>query len=145
MIIYQAGEGSKAFKNDQISPFLGGFLQDLVFQKIPLSSPLNSVQALLCPSSHPELCLLPELLASAICWWRAELAWHGVGWESCTHWKALGRGASEPRKLIPEHICGTSPRPEGFCLVFLCGDLMTRDTLSVFPGKWVRTFSSQNC
>lgn len=111
--IYQAGEGRKAFKNDQISPFLGGFLQDLIFQKTPVSSQLKSVQALLCPSSHPELCLMPELLANAICWWRAELAWAGMGWESYTHWKALGRGASKPRKLIPECVCVTAPLPGG--------------------------------
>lgn len=31
-----------------------------------------------------------------------------------------------------------------FCLVLFLDDLMTCDTLPVFPGKWVRTFEHVN-
>lgn len=129
------------------APFFGGgvgFLQALVSQKTPVSSLLNSVQALLCPSAHPEPCLLPELVANAICWRRAELAWPGVGWRSWTHGKALGTRASELRKMSRLLAHSHSHRGSAWCSLVVISRHVILSPPGL-PGKWVRTFSRQNC
>ena len=99
MLIYQAEEGTKAFKNDKISPILGDRFSTgpSCTEEIGFISTDQSAEALLCSSSHSELCVLPEPVVNAICWRRTELAPVGllprlVMWESCTHWEALTEG-----------------------------------------------------